>query len=122
MIEFIALMSVAAVAALAFLVFRKKGEDSSSDSGGSYSSDMIVDASQKRLHMAMKRYLVDETNAMGDWHAFELLQGLKEGSKMPRPELIRRLAAGLKIDEAEADARLNRVLAAVQKVKKGGPS
>ncbi len=123
MTKLILLLSLAAVAVLvAFRVLRKKGDDSPAGSGGSYSSDMIVDAGQKRLHVAMKRYLLDEIGAVDDWHAFELLQGLREGAKIPRPELVKMLATGLKIDMAEADARLNRVLAAVQKVKKGGAS
>ena len=111
------LLSVALVALIVFVVFRKKSSKGAADSQTDSSSDMILDRGQQRLHVAMRQYLLEEMKSEDEWRAFDFLQGLLEGSKMERPELEEKLVAEFDIDAREAGKRLSRVLKAVQEVR-----
>lgn len=112
------LLSVALVALIVFIIFRKKASDESVGPQTDSDSDMILDRGQQRLHMAMKKYLLEEMQSEDEWRAFDFLRGLLEGSKLERAELVDALAAEFDITEREASQRLTRVEKAVQEVRK----
>lgn len=112
------LLALLLIALVVFVAFRKKASKGSADSQTRPESNTSLDRGQRRLNVAMKRYLVEEMRSEEEWRAFDYLQGIQDASKLGRSDLEEKLAIEFNITAHEAGKRLNRIMRATREVRK----
>ena len=116
------LLALAFIVLVVFIVYRKKASRGAANSQTRRESSQSLDRGQRRLHVAMKRYLLDEMRSEEEWRAFDFLQGLEDASKLGRSGLEEKLAIEFNITAHEAGKRLNRIMRATHEVRKRASS